>query len=56
MNQSKGSQLAYLSLTLPHSKGQGQDHGHCYSEYLGNGENMKNITITDKQEFMNVEH
>ena len=31
-------QLAYLHLTLTHSKGQGQDHAHLDSGYLGNGD------------------
>ena len=33
-----GFLLAYLHLTLTYSKGQGQDHAHSDSEYLGNGD------------------
>ena len=33
-----GLWLAYLHLTLTHSKGQDQGHAHFDSEYIGNGE------------------
>ena len=41
-----------IHLTFVHSESQGQGHPHFDSEYLGNGDSKKNLTISIKSEGM----
>ena len=45
-----GFRLAYLHLTLSHSKGQDQGYAHVYDEYLGYGDRYGKIIIIIKQQ------